>query len=210
MNGFFATDGPLFTFMYKAGQIVIINIICLVCCIPIVKIIPALSAMYYATVKAVRHDRGYAVKEYFRSFVHCLGKGILFGILYLTLFLLIYIDIFVVKTDKSVYLTIYGIILSIFSIALMYLIPILSRFKLKFFEMIKLSLIMSVRHLPTTLVLIAGLGALIFAQIYIFPMVTIVFVPCGWCFVASYLTERVMKKYMSVEVSEDADAWYLE
>ena len=66
MGGFFSSDGPLYQFLDKVGHLVLLNIIWLLCCLPVATIIPATTAFYYATIKSVRRGHGYAFKEFFR------------------------------------------------------------------------------------------------------------------------------------------------
>ena len=200
--------------MAKAGQIIIVSILTLICCIPVITIVPALSALYYGTIKTIRRERGYIHKEYFRSFKHCLSKGILFSVIYEVLGGILLFNIYVVWTSNLTYLAIYTVLLILMLMSIMYLVPVLSRFNMKMTDMIKLSLNMSVRHFPTTVLLIVIAAGIVFLQVMVLPVVTVMFIPGLWCYLTTYLIERILKKYMT-KVSEnseddDTDAWYLE
>ena len=56
MGRFFSMDNKFFTFMNKVADLCILNIICLVCCIPIVTAGASITAMYYVTLKMVRNE----------------------------------------------------------------------------------------------------------------------------------------------------------
>ena len=47
MDRFFNMDNKFFTFMSRVADLIILNILCIVCCIPIVTIGPYISAMFY-------------------------------------------------------------------------------------------------------------------------------------------------------------------
>ena len=68
MGRFFSMDNKFFTFMNKVADLCILNIICLVCCIPIVTAGASITAMYYVTLKMVRNEEAYIVRSFFKSF----------------------------------------------------------------------------------------------------------------------------------------------
>ena len=86
---------PDSTFMYlmtKAGQIIILNILWFLSCIPVVTIGTATTSLYYAMVKNIRRNRSYPTTEYFSSFKRTLGSGSILTVgSLLWLFLLYYL-----------------------------------------------------------------------------------------------------------------------
>ena len=68
MGRFFNMDNKFFTFMGRIADLCILNIICLVCCIPIVTAGASITAMYYVTLKMVRNEEAYIVRSFFKSF----------------------------------------------------------------------------------------------------------------------------------------------
>lgn len=50
--------------MNKVADLCILNIICLVCCIPIVTAGASITAMYYVTLKMVRNEEAYIVRSF--------------------------------------------------------------------------------------------------------------------------------------------------
>ena len=216
MSDFFATDGPFFTFITKAGQVIILNVICILMCIPVITIIPALSAFYYSMIKSVRRERGYVHKEYFRSFKHGLKKGLILSLIYVGLAAAVIVNLYIVDWTNVTYIAIYLLVLIVLTMSFVYIIPVLSRFNMKLKDMIKLSVNMSIKHFPTTLLLVAGLLITAFLQIRVLPMTTILFIPGAWCYISTYPIEKVLKKYMEEIIKAegnpggDEDTWYLE
>ena len=68
MGHFFSMDNKFFTFMGRVADLCILNIICLICCIPIVTAGASITAMYYVTLKMVRNEEAYIVRSFFKSF----------------------------------------------------------------------------------------------------------------------------------------------
>ena len=56
MDRFFNMDNKFFTFMSRVADLIILNLLCIVCCIPVVTIGPSIAAMFYVTLKMVRNE----------------------------------------------------------------------------------------------------------------------------------------------------------
>ena len=68
MSNLFNPDNKFFTFMGRVADLMILNILCIICCIPVITIGPAITAMFYVTLKMVRNEESYIAKSFFRSF----------------------------------------------------------------------------------------------------------------------------------------------
>ena len=218
MNSFFATDGPFFTFITKAGQVIILTVMCLVFCIPVITVIPALSALYYGIMKSVRRERGYVHKEFLRAFKHGLLKGILLTLMYGGFTGAIIFNLYIVDESNITFIASYVVLLVLTAMSFVHIIPVLSRFNMKIIDMIKLTFHMSIRHFLSTVLLTAGLLLTVFLQIRVLPIATITFLPGTWIYISTFLSEKVMRGYMEKIIDaegkenqpDDADKWYLE
>jgi len=116
MNNWLNPDNKFFTFMGKVFDLLVLNTIWLLLCVPLpiltvvwiaktenflfliltglalLPIVPATTALYYAVVKSVRRERSYAIKEYFRSFTRNLKQGAVFSAIAIVLVFILYID----------------------------------------------------------------------------------------------------------------------
>ena len=68
MGALFNLENPVWNFMGKVADLVILNLLALICSIPIVTIGASWTAMYYVTIKIVRKEEGYIIRDFFRSF----------------------------------------------------------------------------------------------------------------------------------------------
>ena len=68
MGKFFNLDSPLMVFLSKMADLMILNIITLLLCLPIITAGDAMTALYYMTIKIVRGEECYIVRGYFKSF----------------------------------------------------------------------------------------------------------------------------------------------
>ena len=81
MSALFNLDNPFWRFMSKLGDMIMLTVVWLVCCIPIVTIGPATTAMYYVMLKLVRDLEGSVFKQYFKSFKENLKQGMIIGVI---------------------------------------------------------------------------------------------------------------------------------
>lgn len=224
MNNWLNPDNKFFTFMGKAFDLVVLNVIWLILCIPVITIVPATTALYYAVVKVIRRERSYAIKEFFRSFKRNFKQGAVFSILAVLLVFVMYIDFRYAweltqagDTSGSTYFGVFLIIALLFTSMFAYICPILSRFDMKILGLLKTSFIMATRHLLTTLVLLVLLISVLLGCYILLPGIFLL--PGIGTLLASFVIEKVFKRYMPAkeevpegqeEVGQDKDEWYLE
>ena len=217
MGNLFNMDNAFFRFMGKLFDVVALNLVFIIVCIPIVTIGPAVSALYYASVKSIRRDRSYPIKEFFKAFKRDFKQSFIVGLILVLAAVIIYVDIrFVVDYIKNdftamryVYLVI-GLVISFISV---YIFPLISRFSLKISGLFRLSFYLAIRHLLTTIVSIILLfGG--FVLVYISAGLALLFVPVLVNLLISIMMEKVLIKCMDMvqtdENYENKDQWYLD
>ena len=170
----------------------------------------ACSAMYYTVVKVIRREHGYLHKEYIKAFKKNLKSGCIFTIALILWGIILYLNRAYVSQEgtlKSKYFILIYDLLSGITIGMaIYLFPNLSRFNLKNFELIKMSLHMAFRNLPITLLLIAGTFVCAMLIWYL-PIFMTLLLPGCWCYISSLLIEKVLKLYMAKPVDEE-ELWF--
>ncbi len=92
MGGLFDINSKFMQFLYKAADLILLNVLTLVCCIPIVTIGPAFSAMHYVLLRIYRNEGSGLLRDFFHSFVGNLKQGIVLTVGYLLYFLLLLLD----------------------------------------------------------------------------------------------------------------------
>ena len=215
MSGFFNMENGFFSTISKIVDIIILSMIWSLLCLPIITIGPATTALYYTVVKVIRRERGYLMREYFSAFKSNFKIGTLSTIVLLIMYLILIFDQKWANTLEGtmayILISVFNSMIFLLTCVAIYLFPILSRFKISMKQLFKTSLFMSMKHLPSTILIaiiiaVFGLGTYI-----IMPLVFIA--PALCCLVVSFLFERVLKKYMPQKDEEDEnsrDEWYLE
>lgn len=216
MGEFFNLDNPVFSAINKFVDMIFLSIVYIIICIPIITIGPATTALYYTVVKNIRRERGYPLREFFRSFKDNFKQGFVLTLIFGAIYLVLYVDLqyarsltgSLASTARGIFI---GMLLIVMSINL-YVFPYLSRFEAKTSLILKSSLFLAIKHLPSTiLMLVVFLSGAYFTR----NLVIIIFIiPAATILIQSFMMERIFKKYMPEKSEEDSekrlDEWYLD
>ena len=158
MGRFFSMDNKFFTFMNKVADLCILNIICLVCCIPIVTAGASITAMYYVTLKMVRNEEAYIVRSFFKSFKDNFKQATIINLIMIAVGAVLYLDLNLAKNKPGsagqIFHVIFMAFVIIYYVLFLYVYPILARFYNTIRNTIKNALFMAIRHLPYTVVMV--------------------------------------------------------
>lgn len=216
MNQLFSTDGIIYRFLNKTGNIILATILWLVGCIPIVTIGTSTAALYYTIVKSVRKDVGYVHAEFWRGYKLNFKKGVAATVLLLALGIILGLEMRMVLENEvkvnQIWYSLSGLLILLMILVVLYLFPVMSRFDMKLGRLCMLAFVMSIRYWYITIALTAGLAVVVFAQFYLLPLPLILLTPGLWCYASSFLVERAMKPYMpkpqTPEGEEQTENWY--
>ena len=79
--GAFQHDNPLIQAMSRIANMMIVSFFWLVCCLPVVTILPATAALFHTTTKVIRGTGNGVMRDFFASFRDSLKKGVLLSLL---------------------------------------------------------------------------------------------------------------------------------
>ncbi len=213
MPSFFKEEGWLFTLTDKVGETLLATIYCVLCCIPLVTVIPSLTSFYYVMVKCVRHDRSSVTKEFFGSMKRVFVRGLITSILLiLWLFGLYYNGLLLVENgfvqnNFSPALVLIYVLIAVTLFIAVWIPPVFSRFDMKLTGILRMAAYVSFRYFYIT-ILIAALDLLGgFLVIRVLPVLFIFVVPGACAYLSTYLVERVLIKVMP-ESDDNPDQWY--
>lgn len=217
MGSFFNMDNKFFVFMGRVADLMILNLLCIVCCIPIVTAGPAIAAMFYVTLKMVRNEESYIVKGFFKSFRQNLKQGIIINLIMLLFGVLIITDIRIMgNMEGTFYKVLYTIFLAfalVYLMIYMYIYPVLAKFYNSIKNTFVNALLMSIRHLPYTvlMIIVTALPFVIFffvpsSEIQSAVLLVCVLIGCSLvAYINSYFFVKIFDKYIpeEEEMSED-------
>ncbi len=213
MGRLFDMDNAFFRFMAKIADFVLLGWLVLLLALPIVTLGPAISAFYYVGLKEVRDEEGYVWRGFWKAFKENFKHGLLCELVTIVIGGVLAYDIYIVaqwmSKDSSIWITllfflIIGIVI-LFAATVIYLFPMIAKFANTTVSYFKNSLLMSVKHLPQTILLLFVNGLIIYYTIQ-FPLLVIFTVPLiGYC--NSFILARVFNVYVpKKETAEKQDA----
>lgn len=213
---FLELDSPLMQGLNKLGDLLWLNVLTLVCCIPIITIGPSLTAMSYVVLKIARNEEGYITRSFFKSFKANLKQGIIIGLILIFVLLVLAGDFYIINYSG---LEFNGIIKSILLAILffvlftsMFVFPVLAKFENTVLNTIKNAFLMGISQLPKTIlmmVLFAIPPALFLFVPQVIPLVFLFGITLpAWASAKLYskFFQKLEDKYMEDHPSEEARA----
>ena len=102
MSNLFNPDNKFFTFMGRVADLMILNILCIICCIPVITVGPAITAMFYVTLKMARNEESYVIRGFFHSFKQNFRQGVIIHLIMLVVGAVLLFDLYFTR-QMSVY-----------------------------------------------------------------------------------------------------------
>lgn len=155
---FFDLDSPLMQVLNKVADLLWLNILTLICCIPIVTVGASLTAMNYMALKIVRNEECYITKGFFKSFKQNFKQATVIWLLFLLAVLVLAGDFYIMKNSgiefNIVIKVVIGIVALILAFTWMFVFPVLAKFDNTVIRTIKNAFVMSILQFPKTLLMI--------------------------------------------------------
>ena len=208
----FSYDSLFSRFLYFVADIVTLHILWLIYSIPIVTIGASTTALYYSCMKRIRTGEGYVSKNFRRSFRENFRQSTIIWMILLITVTVFICDLHIGMALDSTAGTFMLVSCSVFLIPLLllciYIFPVQAKFENPVFENIKNALIMSIRHFPCSLLLIAIYGTIIILS-FSFPPLAGLLLCCGAGLIG-YITSNIFvyifRKYVPDELENDLEA----
>ena len=97
MGKIFNMDSPIMRFLNLVADLMIMNFVVTLCCLPIITIGASVTAMHYVMLKMVRGEDGYLVKDFFKSFKLNFKQATIIWLIMLLLIAVFVGDFFIVN-----------------------------------------------------------------------------------------------------------------
>lgn len=145
---FLEIDSPFMRVLGRIADLMIINFLTILLCIPVITAGAAFTAMHYVLLKIVRDEEGYIVKQYFRSFKENFLQATILWIGMLAVSAALFVDWRIMRMQGDQFSGVMLILLFAAALAsyliMIYIFPVLSRYKNTIRGTLKTSLSMSV------------------------------------------------------------------
>lgn len=212
MGKVFALDSPLMNGLSKLADLIWLNILATICCIPIITIGASLTALHYVVLKMVKDEEGYITRSFFKSFRENFKQATLMWLMLLVVFILLVADFMIFRFSGIVFPGWCQIALTAIAVlimfATMHLFPLLSRYENSIRATYKNSLFMGILHLPKTILMMLCWIVPIVITIYVesfFPIVFFLGIS-GPAFLNALLYKKSFQQLEpETEIKSDAD-----
>ena len=178
LQGLFNYDNPVWRFIGKLGDLILLNILWIICSIPIFTIGASTTAVYYVTLKLVRDEDGSTIKSFFHSFKTNFKQATVIWLILLVAGALLGFDFWfflsgqmVVKgTARMVLSAVFGGMLLLYLFIATYVFPLQSRFYNTVKRTLFNAFFMSIRHLFHTIGMLAINAVLVILPLTLAPI----------------------------------------
>ena len=201
---FWAIDSPVMRVLGRLGDIIILNMIFVVGCIPVITIGTSLSALYAVAMKMARGEDPSVWKEFWKAYKRNFRPATICWLVMAVIAILLFVDFRIIGVLKrgsesmySIMRIVLAVILGMWMLMFQYLFPYIARFENTVKQTLKNAFLLMVRHLPWALLLLVILIASALS-IYIIPVLLVV-IPAVASIVFDFILERLFRRYMSPE-----------
>lgn len=200
MNKLFRADSPLVEVLGKIADMVVLSLLWLLCCLPIVTVVPASGALYRAVYSCVRAEQTHLIHIFWSCFRKDLRSGIGLSLIFSAFTLVnvlwyLFSGNFELYGEGIAYLIISRTLILLELLGVVFLAPLYSSRIMRVVEHLKSTYFLAARNF---LITICSIVLLIFSimLVVIFPPVLIIVPSCS-ALLHSFLVEPVLKRYTS-------------
>lgn len=158
MGKFLDMDSPVMRFLNRVADLMIMNFLMMLCCIPVITAGAAFTAMHYVFLKVVRGEEGYLIKGFFKSFKENFKQATIIWLLMLLVIAVYVGDSFIFNYSgltfpKALVIAVVAVAVLLVLIAV-YVFPLQARFENSVKNTLKNAMILAFANLPKTLLMV--------------------------------------------------------
>lgn len=191
-------------------DLIVAGLYWLICSLPVITIGAANTALYYAVVKCVRHERGRLTGVFFSAFRREFRQSTLTWLIYIGYTAVIAADAYAIGAAGLG--GVLGILRWVFFLPALLSLPWMFAYISRFSNNIKGSFKfvgwLTLKHLGKSVLLAAVLVAV--GVIVYFTPLLLPLLPGAVCMLMSLIIEPVFREYTAEQGGENTDAWYNE
>ena len=154
----FDLDSPLMNVLNKMADLMWLNILTLICCIPIITAGEAFTSMHYVALKIVRNEESYITRSFFKSFKTNFRQATLIWLLILLIAAVLGGDYYIITKSGIQFSSVLVVLIMAAAVLVicttLYVFPVLAKFDNTIMGTIRNAFIMSILQLPKTLVML--------------------------------------------------------
>ncbi len=153
--GFMNYDSRFSRALNRLTELVLLNFVFILTCIPIFTIGAAITALYSITLKMARNEEGYIIQGFFKDFKNNFKQATAFWLIELILFFQLRVLFVAAAVNGGRMIQIYTVITwtlgILYSLYFLFVFPLTATFQNTFFKIARNGFVMIVSHFPWVL-----------------------------------------------------------
>lgn len=209
MSKIFDLDSPVMRTLSTIADLMILNLITFLFCIPVITAGASLTAAHYVALKMVRNEENYIIRGFWKSFKQNFKQATLIWLIVLVAIVLIAGDLYIIfASDIELHFIIVGLILVatvLVFFGMMYVFPVLAKFDNTIFRTIKNAFLFSIMNLPKSILMIGVYAipvVITFTEWRIFPLVMLLGLSVP-IYLSAMLYNKLFRKFEALVQPEE-------
>ncbi|MDO5402745.1 MAG: YesL family protein [Eubacteriales bacterium] len=212
MGGIFRQDSKFTIVLNRIVDVVVLNMVFLLTCIPVITIGASLTSMYGVTLKWVNHEEPYVVRTYFKIWKESFVQSTICWMLEALVFMVIVMDVrvsaFVTGGFQLLLFVVTGLLGIIWLMSVMFVFPVIAKFQLPVKNILINSVCMPLSNLMSaiTVIGISILPVIIAVSSSRIFYLWVYLIIMGWfaaiAYGASFFINRIFKMFIDSEEIE--------
>lgn len=203
-------ENPVWKTIGKISDMAVLSIAFILCCLPVVTIIPACCALFDSVSRCVLQDQPGYFTRFFRTFKSELKTSILLTIFWFLLGIIFLcgnqILVQLAQQDKGfrTYCTLYQLIFLLLAAWVSWIVPLQARYHLTFVQLHRNALFLCLARLPSTIAMLAiPVLTLVLCLTNPYTLILLIIAPALITFMQAFLVEKAFKTVFSDEDSQN-------
>lgn len=205
------TDNVIVRALSKICDMVMLNVLWLVCCIPVFTIGASTTAMYTIMLKMVRNEEGYIFRGFFKAFKDNFKQSTVIWLILLALGVICWFDYRVAGmmpgtpglVMKSIFILMGFVLVSV----MIYAFPLTARYENSIRATFRNALLLAVGRLPYTLLMVVVTVGSVVASLW--NSVTLMFAIPLWFVIGgaliAWINSYILRRVFTIFENEDED-----
>ena len=202
MGKLFNLDSPILRVLGTLADMCLLNIMTILCCLPVFTAGASITAMHYVLLKMVRNEEGYVWKDFWKSFKENLWQGMAIGSILLIFVAFFLVDCYIfkgmVETVSVPMLAIAGAFALFLYMIYLYAFPLLAHFHNTVLGTIKNAFFVGVMAFPQTILMMI-VTALPIVLIYQYAQILPLIIMFGFTVPAYFCAWMYSKTFKKIE-----------
>lgn len=217
MRGLFSYDNGLFRALDKLGSLFVLNLLTILCALPLFTAGASFTALCYVTMKMVRDEETYVARDFFRSFRQNFRQATVLWLIIATFGAVLFFDYRIMSSlagetaVAKAFMVLTMAVAVFYFVEVAYVFPVLAKFYNTIRQTMKNAMLMGISHFPQTVAIliidmicpVAMLAAFYTDRIGVAVPLYACFGFAAPVYASSFVFVKIFDRYITTEEEQD-------